>query len=103
MIDSTTSLPLAGVEVIVDGAPLGVTTDLMGNFSADVPAGDHLFTFKRSCYYSQSIGPKAVEAAGELALRDARLAPEKTDEEVVMLETLEVQGECHGSAVSPRC
>ena len=93
VLDSTTSLPLAGVEVLVDGTPIGETTNLAGEFTAEVDGGDRLFTFRRGGFYEQSIGPRAVAAEGAETLPDARLAPASTDDEVVMLEALEVEGE----------
>lgn len=98
VLDSTTSLPLAGVEVLVDGVPLGVTTNLMGQFTSDVGAGERLFTFRRAGFSAQSIGPVAIAAEGEASISDAKLTPEGA-EEVVMLETLEVSAELVANSV----
>lgn len=89
VLDSTTSLPLSGVEVLVDGRPTGVTTDLSGQFKTEVAAGDRLFTFRRSGYSEQSQGPLAVAQEGELAISDAKLTPAAADD-VVMLDALTV-------------
>ncbi len=98
VLDSTTSLPLAGVEVLVDGVPSGVTTDLMGQFKTEVGEGDRLFTFKRTGFSEQSVGPLAVPADGVTTTPDARLTP-VANEEVVMLDTLAVEeGLVAGSA-----
>ena len=93
VLDSTTSLPLAGVEVLVDGQATGVTTDFMGQFKAEVATGDHLFTFRRSGYSEQSQGPLAVAEEGETAVPESKLAPVSADDEVLMLDALTVQGD----------
>lgn len=91
VLDTTTSLPLSGVEVLVDGMPTGVTTDFMGAFRTDVAAGEHLFTFRRAGYSEQSQGPLAVAEDGETAVPDAKLAPLSADDEVVMLDAILVE------------
>lgn len=91
VLDTTTSLPLSGVEVLVDGAPTGVTTDFMGRFKADVPAGDRLFTFRRSGYSEQSQGPLTLTDEAETTVPDAKLAPVSADDEVFMLDALTVE------------
>lgn len=93
VLDSTTSLPLAGVEVLVDGQPTGVTTDFMGQFKAEVAGGDRLFTFRRSGFSEQSQGPVAVPAEGEANVPDAKLAPVSADDDVVMLDALTVSSD----------
>jgi outer membrane receptor protein involved in Fe transport len=98
VLDSTTSLPLAGVEVLVDGVPSGVTTDIGGGFKTEVGAGDRLFTFKRSGFSESSVGPVAVAAEGETTAPDAKLYPSIADD-IVMLESLDVSaGLVKGSA-----
>lgn len=92
VLDSASGLPLAGVEVLVDGTPLGVTTDLGGEFRAEVPAGDRLFTFKRAGFNESSLGPVPVANEGESLMPDAKLYPELADD-VVLLDALEVSGE----------
>jgi TonB-dependent receptor len=92
VVDSTTSLPLAGVEVLVDGVPSGVTTDISGQFKAEVTEGERLFTFKRTGFSEQSIGPVTVAAEGETAVPPAKLAPDSAND-IVMLEGLDVSGE----------
>ncbi len=92
VVDSTTSLPLSGVEVLVDGVPSGVTTDLMGQFKAEVGEGERLFTFKRTGFSEQSIGPVTVTAEGETAVPPAKLAPDSAND-IVMLDALDVTGE----------
>ena len=92
VLDSTTSLPLAGVEVLVDGVPLGVTTDLMGQFSSEVGEGERLFTFRRTGFSEKSVGPLALAAEGEVSLPDSKLYPEIGDD-IVMLEALDVRAE----------
>lgn len=92
VLDSTTSLPLAGVEVLVDGVPSGVTTDLMGQFRTEVDGGERLFTFKRTGFSEQSVGPLAVPAEGEASVPESRLTP-MGGEEVVMLDALTVEGD----------
>jgi len=93
VLDSTTSLPLAGVEVLVDGQPTGVTTDFMGQFKTEVAAGDRLFTFRRAGYSEQSQGPVPVPAEGETSVPDSKLAPASADDDVVMLDAMTVQGD----------
>lgn len=92
VVDSTTSLPLAGVEVLVDGVPSGVTTDISGQFKAEVTEGERLFTFKRTGFSEQSIGPVTVAAEGETAVPPAKLAPDSAND-IVMLDALDVSGE----------
>lgn len=92
VVDSTTSLPLAGVEVLVDGVPSGVTTDISGQFKAEVTEGERLFTFKRTGFSEQSIGPVTVAAEGETAVPPAKLAPDSAND-IVMLDSLDVTGE----------
>lgn len=91
VLDTTTSLPLSGVEVLVDGVPTGVTTDYTGAFKADVAAGERLFTFRRAGYSEQSQGPLAVAEEGETSVPDAKLAPLSADDDVVMLDALVVE------------
>ena len=92
VVDSTTSLPLAGVEVLVDGVPSGVTTDISGQFKAEVTEGERLFTFKRTGFSEQSIGPVTVAPEGETAVPPAKLAPDSAND-IVMLDSLDVTGE----------
>lgn len=91
VLDTSTSMPLPGVEVLVDGVPTGVTTDFMGRFKADVAAGDRLFTFRRSGYSEQSQGPLTLTDEAETTVPDAKLAPVSADDEVFMLDALTVQ------------
>jgi TonB-dependent receptor len=93
VLDSTTSLPLAGVEVLVDGVPTGVTTDFMGQFKAEVAGGDRLFTFRRSGFSEQSQGPLPVGAEGESTVPDAKLTPVSVDDDIVMLDALTVSSD----------
>ncbi|MBC8010728.1 MAG: TonB-dependent receptor [Burkholderiales bacterium] len=99
VLDSTTSLPLAGVEVLIDGVDSGAKTDLSGQFSAEVGEGERLFTFRRTGFSEQSVGPLALAAEGEATVPDAKLTPVSANEEVVMLETLTVQGEAVKNSV----
>ncbi len=91
VLDTTTNLPLAGVEVLVDGVPTGVTTDFTGQFRADVSAGDRLFTFRRSGFSEQSQGPVAVTEEGETAVPEAKLAPVSAEDDVFTLDALTVE------------
>jgi outer membrane receptor protein involved in Fe transport len=92
VFDSTTSQPLTGVEVLIDGKASGLTTDANGQFKAEVEGGDRLFTFKRTGFSDSSVGPVAVPAEGEIAAPDAKLYPAIADD-IVMLDTLTVEGE----------
>ncbi len=98
VLDTSTNLPLAGVEVLVDGAPTGVTTDASGQFTAEVPGGERLFTFRRTGYSEQSLGPLAVAEEGEATVPDAKLAP-MVDDEVYMLDELSVEGRIVANSV----
>lgn len=98
VLDSTSGLPLAGVEVLVDGQATGVTTDLMGQFKAEVGGGDRLFTFRRSGFSEQSVGPIVIAENGEAPIPDAKLTPSSADD-VVTLEALTVTADVvRGSA-----
>lgn len=92
VLDSATSFPLAGVEILVDGVATGIITDNTGRFRAEVAPGDRLFTFRRSGYGEQNLGAVSVAEAGETAAPEVRLAPAATDSEVVMLDALSVEG-----------
>jgi outer membrane receptor protein involved in Fe transport len=93
VLDSTNGLPLAGAEVWIDGQSSGLSTDADGRFRAEVEGGERLFTFRRPGYVERTLEPLAVPAEGEIAAPEARLAPTASDEEIVMLDALEVQGE----------
>lgn len=92
VLDTSTSFPLAGVEVLVDGVTTGITTDQAGRFRAEVEPGNRLFTFRRAGYGEQSLSPVSVGETGETTLPEARLVSVASEGEVVMLETLSVEG-----------
>lgn len=91
VLDTTTSLPLSGAEVLVDGQSTGVTTDDAGVFNAEVAPGERLFTFRRVGFSEQSVGPVAVTEADGGTVPDAKLAPAMSDD-VLTLDALTVEG-----------
>ena len=92
VVDGTTGQPLTGVEVIADGVSTGVTTDASGKFKVDFPAGEKVLGLKKEGFVEQSLGKLDIAAEGEQALPSAKLYA-ATGEDVVMLETLNVEGQ----------
>ncbi|MHA6247006.1 SusC/RagA family TonB-linked outer membrane protein [Pontibacter sp. CAU 1760] len=62
VVTAADAMPLPGVSVIVKGTTTGVTTDVDGNFSINVPAGNDVLVFRFVGYrpMERSIGNQSV-------------------------------------------
>lgn len=92
VVDGATGQPLTGVEVMADGVATGAMTDATGKFKVDIPAGEKQLGLKKDGYTEQSLGKVEIAAEGEQALPNAKLYA-KTNEDVVMLDALSVEGD----------
>jgi len=72
--DQQTGAPLAGVAILVDGRPTGVTTAGDGTFLVPVPQGEHLLYFDLTGYY-QTITQVDVPATGTIDAGKVLLTP----------------------------
>ena len=78
--DATTGDPLPGVNIIVSGTTIGVTTDMDGNYNINVPNADAVLEFSFIGYLAEKI-----EIRGQ-AIIDVKLMPDiKKLEEVVVV------------------
>ena len=90
--DAMSNEPLIGATIIVEGTTSGVTTDLDGNYSINVPDKNAVLVFSYLGYLSEKI------TVGDQSAIDVKLAPDinKLDEVVVVgygtMKKLDVSG-----------
>ena len=90
VVDSTTSEPVPGVNVVVDGLNMGAATDANGQFQIPgVPAGSQTLTASFIGYSTKSV-PVDV-TAGETTQVEIRLAPAAVELEDVVVTALGVE------------
>ena len=94
LVDATTGDPLIGANVIIDGQPLGASSDIDGNYLiTDVPAGTYTIIVQYVGYADTKI-TEVVVAAGERTKLDVSVKEEiiEGDEVIVEAKLLENTG-----------
>ena len=78
--DATTGEPLSGVNIVIKGTAIGVTTDLDGNYSIDIPNSDAILVFSYIGYL-----PEEIAVSGQNTI-DVKLSLDiKTLDEIVVV------------------
>nr|HPR32228.1 SusC/RagA family TonB-linked outer membrane protein [Prolixibacteraceae bacterium] len=70
VIDQETSEPLPGVTIVVEGTTSGTVTDIMGNYSVDVPGDDTYLSFSYIGYTPQKISVKGLSSLNIELVKD---------------------------------
>jgi TonB-linked SusC/RagA family outer membrane protein len=78
--DATTKEPLPGVNVVVEGTTVGVTTDFEGKYSIKLPSETAVLVFSYIGYLSEKI-----EAGGKTEINVSLVADVQSLEEVVVI------------------